>query len=132
MKRMRIVTAGLILTLMLSVTGLVSAATWTVGTTGVPGWGQWGVTQKLNLKTTNSQYASFNGDAMPNSFGYKAKLVNNVGTTRSAETGLYKNKTTRASNNTGVKNKHYRAAVRSSNFEPNYSNVRLHFSADKK
>lgn len=64
MRKVKLLTAGLIAMSLLSVTGLVGAATWTVGTTGVPGWGQWGVTQKSNLKTTNSQYASFNGDAM--------------------------------------------------------------------
>lgn len=110
-----------------------SQGTWTITSVHVPSWGGGSsATGKSNLKKTNSNYASFNADALQNRFGYNVRLCNNQGESKSDYVGLFKNKTTRAGNNGGIKGYHYWADVHSQNFEPSESNVKLHFSADYK
>ncbi len=84
------------------------------------------------LKLRNDDYASFNGDVQSNAFGYNVRLVNSDGAPKTGYVGLYKDKTTRANDNAGIINHYYWADVHSKKIEPNKSNVKLHFSADKK
>lgn len=111
---------------------LAIASSWTIGTVHVPNWGGWGVTSNANVKTTSSNYASFNGDAIPNAFGYNVALADSNHANRSNTVGLYKDKTTRAGNNSLSINHYGYAKVYSKAVEPNSSYVKLHFSADKK
>lgn len=112
--------------------GIVFANTWTIGYTNVPAWGGGGTTSESNVKTTSSNVASFNGDSLPNSFGYNVRIVNSNGAVRSDYVGLYKNQTTHAGNNTAQINYYVYANVHSKAVEPNSSTVKLHFSGDNK
>lgn len=107
-----------------------SSKSWSITSINVSRFGSWSQSKARNLKVTNSTVASFNGDAEPASFGYKVKLVNNNGATRSDTVGLYKNQTTHAGNNSGTVGYHYYGAARSSYAEPNGTRVKFHFSSD--
>jgi hypothetical protein len=111
---------------------MIFANNWTISAFHVPSWGGFGKSSEGNLKTTNSNVASFNGDVLPNAFGYGAKLVNSEFESRSSETDLFKDKTTHAGNNSGQVNYYYFGGVRSAHFEPNGSHIKIHFSADQK
>lgn len=107
--------------------------TWTITSVNVPAWGGGSSTHgKSNLKKTNSNSASFNGDAFTNSFGYTVHLVNNKNQRKSDFTGLYINRTTYGNNNSGIKGYHYWSDVHSKAVEYSNSNVKLHFSSDRK
>lgn len=107
-------------------------AYWTISSETVSDHGRWSSYGSSNKKMTNSNYASFNGDALPASFGYYVHLINNKAATRSGTVPLELNHTTRANNNSGKKGYHYYADVRSKKYEPNTTRVKLHFSADYK
>ncbi|WEV50625.1 choline-binding protein [Lactobacillus sp. ESL0731] len=113
---------------------VVGAATgkWSVSQETVSAHGKWSTYGYPNEKRNNSEVASFNGDAIPNSLGYTVHLINNKAKTMSGNTGLYKDYTTYGDNNTGMVGRNYYADVRSKALEPNQSTVRLHFSADRK
>lgn len=113
-------------------TGVVSAAYWTVSSENVGAHGSWSSYGSANIKQSNSNYASFNGDVLPNSFGYNVRLINGNAAGRSNYVSLIRNTTTHAGGNTGKKNYYYYADVRSQSYEPNSSRVKLHFSADYK
>lgn len=108
------------------------SGTWTVVSVDVHKAGSWSSGAYSNVKKTNSNYASFNGDAIPAALGYKVRLVNNANVPRSNTTGLYLNSTTHAANNSGTINKHYYGGIRSSEFEINTTRPKFHFSADYK
>ncbi|MGM0124803.1 hypothetical protein IGI37_002197 [Enterococcus sp. AZ194] len=110
----------------------VFASTWTVGNCYVPAKGGGGITAQSNQKTSNDNLASFNGDAIPNAYGYTVRLVNSAGEIRSGNVGLYPDKTTYGKNNSGLKGYYYYAEVFSKKVEPHGSTVKLHFSADTK
>ncbi|MDE3283821.1 choline-binding protein [Lacticaseibacillus parahuelsenbergensis] len=103
---------------------------WTISQERVSAYGDWSEFGSANVKQTNSNVASFNGDALPNSLGYNVRLINNAGEFRSDQVGLYVNSTSHADNNSGLAGYSYYADVRSSLLEPNQSTVKLHFSAD--
>ena len=66
-----------------------SQGTWTITSVHVPSWGGGSsATGKSNLKKTNSNYASFNADALQNRFGYNVRLCNNLNFPL-AKVGLY-------------------------------------------
>ena len=67
---------------------MIFANSWTISAFHVPPGGAFGKSSEGNLKTTNSNEASFNGDVLPNAFGYGAKLVNSEFESRSSETDL--------------------------------------------
>lgn len=108
--------------------------TWTIVSIDVHKAGSWSRSgsKYSNVKKTNSNYASFNGDAIPAALGYKVRLVNNASVPRSNTVGLYLNRTTHAANNSGTINKHYYGGIRSSEFEINTTRPKFHFSADYK
>lgn len=108
------------------------AAYWSVSQEYVSEKGKWSEYGAANYKQSNSNYASFNGDSLPNSFGYNVWLINGAAARRSNTVGLYKDQTTRAGNNSGLSGYAYYADVRSKSYEPNGSTVKLHFSADYK
>lgn len=120
------------LVLALGGTAVANASSWTVSTETVSDHGRWSTYGSKNLKVTNSNVASFNGDAQPATFGYKVRLINSNAAGRSSWTGLYVNKTTHAGNNSGAKNHYYYADVRSQSYEPSTTRVKLHFSSDRK
>lgn len=109
---------------------VASAAYWTVSQEYVSAHGNWSSYGSANTKQSNSNYASFNGDALPNSNGYNVRLINGNAEGRSNWVGLYKDSTTYGSNNTGLKGYLYYADVRSKSWEPNGSTIKTHFSAD--
>lgn len=113
-------------------TSVALASSWTISSVHVPAWGGSAVTSEANVKATNSSSASFNGDVLPNSFGYTARLVDSNHASRSNTAGVYVDKTTHASGNTLTINHYGYAKVYSSNVEPNSSYVKLHFSSDSK
>ncbi|MDF7673120.1 choline-binding protein [Lactobacillus sp. ESL0701] len=128
-----ILAAGTILAL--SGTTVVSAAkgpSWTVSHETVSARGNWSSYGSSNVKRTNSNDASFNGDVVPNWNGYLVKLINSNATPRSSTTQLWKDVTTYGRDNTGTVNYAYYADVRSTPNEPNSSYVKLHFSSDHK
>ncbi|BDR60036.1 choline-binding protein [Lactobacillus xylocopicola] len=109
-----------------------SKGTWTVTPESVAAHGTWSSYGSGNVKKTNSNDASFNGDVVPNWTGYNVRLINSKASPRSSFTKLKKNKTTYAGENTGKKRYIYYADVRSKRIEPNKSRVKLHFSSDHK
>ncbi|CCI81411.1 hypothetical protein [Lactobacillus hominis] len=113
-------------------TGVASAAYWTVSSESVSERGRWSSYGSANVKQSNSNSASFNGDVLPNSFGYNVRLINGNAAGRSNYVGLVKDTTTHAGNNTGKRNYYYYADVRSQTYEPHSSYVKLHFSSDYK
>ncbi|WP_125608117.1 choline-binding protein [Lapidilactobacillus bayanensis] len=118
--------------ILLSGSSVALAATWTIGSVSVPAWGGSARTSESNTKATTSNYASFNGDVQPNSFGYTVTLADSNNASRTSQVGLYLNKTSRASDNTLTVNHYGYGKVFSKGYEPNSSRVKLHFSADKK
>ncbi|MDR3241278.1 MAG: choline-binding protein [Lactobacillaceae bacterium] len=110
--------------------GTVLANTWTVSSVLVPRLGGGIITQETNTKTTNSNVASFNGDATPNALGYAVMIVNSKGEARSSYTSLKKDVTTQAANNTGTIGYNYPAYIHSNIAEPNSNQTKFHFSAD--
>ena len=126
---------GIIATLVLVLTfgsTAALAATWSVGSVSVPSWGGGSRTSASNLKDSNSNYASFKGSALPNSFGYNVRLVNVNNDSRSNSASLKLNETTRASENSGTINYYYYARVNSKILEPSTSTVKLSCSSDYK
>lgn len=110
-----------------------AAASWTVSTHTVSSKGRWSSFGSPNLKTTYQKIASFNGDNLPNAYGYSVWLMNSEAKQRSTPTALVRNKTTYASEWRMVaKNIYYYADPRSTSYEPNNSTIKLHFSADRK
>lgn len=124
--------AALGLALTLGGTAVASASSWTVSTETVSDHGRWSSYGSSNLKVTNSNVASFNGDALPNWTGYTARLINSNAAGRSDTVKIRVNQTRHADNNSGAKNHYYYADVRSKSYEPNSSRVKLHFSSDRK
>lgn len=120
------------LVLALGGTAVANASSWTVSTETVSDHGNWSTYGSKNLKVTNSNVASFNGDALPAFYGYNVRLINSNASGRSSWIGLYKDRTTHAGNNSGAKNHYYYADVRSKGIEPNTTRVKLHFSSDRK
>lgn len=110
----------------------VTAASWTISQHTVSPKEKWSSYGRPNTKVTNSNKASFNGDVLPNFYGYKVRLINSNGRKTSEFTGLYKDQTTYGENNVGIPRHWYYADPRSHRLEPNYSTVKLHFSADLK
>lgn len=110
-----------------------SAATWTITTNKVSDHGKWSSYGRPNLKTTYHKIASFNGDSLPNAYGYRVWLMNSNAQQRSTPAPLVHNKSTYASEWRMVaKNIYYYADPRSASYEPNNSHVTFHFSADRK
>ncbi|MCM0599885.1 choline-binding protein [Periweissella fabalis] len=126
----KIMISGTLLVGLMSATAF--ASTWTISQENVSDSGRWSTLGSSNTKTTNDNDASFNGDALPNWKGYNVKLINSKLEARSSKTGLYLDKTSYAGNNSGLVGYGYYADVRSAPSEPNFSNVKLHFSADHK
>ncbi|TSO26966.1 hypothetical protein [Lactobacillus sp. LL6] len=124
--------AALGLALTLGGTAVASASSWTITEVNVGAGGSWSSYGDPNLKTTNSNVASFNGDALPAVLGYNVRLINSHASGRSSWVGLYKDRTTHADNNSGKRNYYYYSDVRSQTFEPNETRVKLHFSSDRK
>lgn len=110
-----------------------TAASWSVSNHTVSAYGKWSTYGSPNLKTTYHKLASFNGDRLPNAYGYRVWLMNSEAKQRSTPTALVRNKTTYASEWRMVaKNIYYYADPRSTTYEPNKSTIKLHFSADRK
>lgn len=109
-----------------------AAGYWTVSHEQVGAHGAWSSFGSANVKQTNSNYASFNGDALQAAFGYNVRLINGNGASRSNWVGLYKDRTTYAGNNSGKIGYYYYADVRSQAWEPNITYIKTHFSADRK
>ena len=120
------------LTLGLAGAAVANASSWTVSNVTVSDHGRWSSYGESNLKVTNSNVASFNGDSQPAVLGYKVHLINSHAATRSDTVGLYVNQTTYAGNNSGKENYYYYADVRSQSIEPSTTRVKLHFSSDRK
>ena len=104
---------------------------WTISQEAVSANGAWSTFGEANTKQTNSNDASFNGDALPDSFGYNVRLINSDGEFRSDQVPLPLNSTAHAYNNSGLAGYNYYADVRSQYYEPNQSTVKLHFSTDE-
>lgn len=109
--------------------GKIAAESWTTGYVSVPPLGQAGYTEEYNVKNNESRWAGFWGDALPNSFGYTATLVNSGKYIRSDTVELKKSETTWADNNSGKPGYYYYAKVNSRYYEPNWSRVALQFTA---
>ena len=125
-------TLSLGLVLGLGGTAVANASSWTVSSVTVSSGGHWSTYGEKNLKETNSNVASFNGDSQPAKFGCMVHLINSHAETRSDTVGLYLNQTTHAGNNSGTKNYYYYADVRSHRYELSTTRVKLHFSSDRK
>ncbi|AIM26160.2 hypothetical protein MEPL4_7c00380 [Melissococcus plutonius] len=124
--------ASVVILFSLMGTSAAYAAYWTVSQEKVAAGGAWSTFGSPNTKQSSSNQASFNGDALPNSFGYNVWLINSNAGRRSDTVGLYKNSTSYAGNNSGLAGYSYYADVRSKSYEPNDSVVTLHFSANRK
>lgn len=110
-----------------------AASTWTISTHTVSAHGRWSSFGSPNLKQTHRKIASFNGDILPNTFGYNVKLINSNAKSRSTWSPLIRNKTTYAiEQRQTAKHFYYYADPRSNIWEPNKSLIKLHFSADRK
>lgn len=106
------------------------AAYWTVSTETVSAHGNWSSYGSGNVKQSNSNYASFNGDVQPASYGYSAHLINSNAAGRSNTVNLLKDVTQHADGNTGARGYAYYGDIRSRSYEPNSSTVKFHFSSD--
>lgn len=136
MLRKKIIILGIAFLMVLTAGAtVVSAASssWTISAVrDIPHFGGSKVTSESNSKKTNGNTASFNGDSISAKFGNKVRLINSKKQNVTNKVGLYKDKTTHASNS-GLKNRAYKARVYSAAAEPSSGNyVKLHFSADKK
>lgn len=121
------------LALALSGTAFASASGyWTVTSQYVSERGNWSSDGNANFKQTNSNYASFNGDVLPNWFGYTSRLVNSNGDGRSSRVDLVIDQTTHAGNNTGQIGFGYLNDIRSKSWDGGSSNTKTHFSSDWK
>lgn len=108
------------------------AAYWSVSVESVSAHGRWSSYGSANTKQSNSNYASFNGDVQPASYGYSAFLINSNAARKSNTVDLVKDVTQHAGGNTGIPGYGYYGDIRSRSYEPNSSDVKFHFSSDYK
>ncbi|CAH1853588.1 hypothetical protein [Convivina intestini] len=121
---------GAVMALSLSGTVFASASGyWTITGQSVGAFGRWSSDGVANLKQTADDYASFNGDSLPAWLGYSSRLVNSNGTGMSTRVGVAVDQTTHADSSAYYRH-YYWNDIRSSGWENNATNTRMHFSAD--
>ena len=129
----KVALCGMLLLPFASAAVVQAAGTWTISVEDVSSYGRWSSWGNPNVKQTQSSYASFNGDVVPKrTKPIKVRLINNKAQKRSSFVVLIKNKTKRADDNTGLRDRKYWGDARTDKSDPHSARVKFHFSADYK
>jgi hypothetical protein len=129
----KVALCGMLLLPFASAAVVQAAGTWTVSVEELKPYGGWSTWGNPNVKQTQSSYASFNGDVVPSrKHPIKVRLINNKAKGRSSYVELVRNKTKRANDNTGLRDRKYWGDARTDKRDSHSARVKFHFSADYK